>query len=234
MIDNVKPKGAWEFNAEVTQCFPNMLERSIPGYKEMRYLVSRFAERAIGVGGTIVDIGCSTGLAVEPLYLKYFNKCKYLLIDVSKPMTEECKNRYADGIECGFVKVENAKIWNIPLPENTTVVLSVLSLQFMPTAYRQEIIKRIYDSLHDGGVFILVEKVIADNNFDNEFVDEYYRMKRQNGYTEQAIRQKRESLENVLSPLKASWNEDMLKTAGFKKVDMFWRHLNFCGWAAVK
>lgn len=41
--------------------------------------------------------------------------------------------------------------------------------------------------------------------------------------------QKRKSLENVLSPLKAEWNEDMLHEAGFEKVDMFWRCLNFVG-----
>jgi DUF1680 family protein len=30
------------------------------------------------------------------------------------------------------------------------------------------------------------------------------------------------------------WNEDMLKTAGFRKVDCFWRYLNFAGWIAIK
>ena len=45
---------------------------------------------------------------------------------------------------------------------------------------------------------------------------------------------KRRSLENVLSPLKVGWNVDMLRTAGFKQVAMFWRCLNFCGWIAVK
>ena len=45
---------------------------------------------------------------------------------------------------------------------------------------------------------------------------------------------KRRSLENVLSPLKADWSVDMMRTAGFRQVDMFWRCLNFCGWIAVK
>lgn len=62
----------------------------------------------------------------------------------------------------------------------------------------------------------------------------YYEMKRENGYTEAQIMDKRRSLENVLSPLKAGWNVDMLRVAGFRKVDMFWRCLNFCGWIAVK
>lgn len=44
----------------------------------------------------------------------------------------------------------------------------------------------------------------------------------------------RRSLENVLSPLEPAWNEAMLKQAGFCKVEMFWRCLNFCGWIAVK
>ena len=65
-------------------------------------------------------------------------------------------------------------------------------------------------------------------------VDLYYEMKRENGYTDEQIMSKRRSLENVLSPLKAEWSVDMMRTAGFRQVDMFWRCLNFCGWIAVK
>ena len=54
------------------------------------------------------------------------------------------------------------------------------------------------------------------------------------GYTDEQIMSKRRSLENVLSPLKAEWSVDMMRTAGFRQVDMFWRCLNFCGWIAVK
>ena len=68
----------------------------------------------------------------------------------------------------------------------------------------------------------------------NPRVELYYDMKRRNGYSEEQIMDKRRSLENVLSPLKPEWNVDMLRTAGFDKVDMFWRCLNFCGWIAVK
>lgn len=59
-------------------------------------------------------------------------------------------------------------------------------------------------------------------------------MKRENGYTDEQIMAKRRSLENVLSPLEPEWNEDLLKEAGFRRVQMFWRCLNFCGWIAVK
>ena len=81
---------------------------------------------------------------------------------------------------------------------------------------------------------MFVEKIIADEGTDDLNVDLYYQMKRENGYTDEKIMQKRKSLENVLSPLKAGWNVDMLHEAGFEKVDMFWRCLNFCGWVAIK
>lgn len=80
---------------------------------------------------------------------------------------------------------------------------------------------------------------LASTGFTQKDIDEllgelYYDMKRRNGYSEEQIMDKRRSLENVLSPLKPEWNVDMLRTAGFDKVDMFWRCLNFCGWIAVK
>ena len=73
-----------------------------------------------------------------------------------------------------------------------------------------------------GGAFIFVEKILCDT-MDDLMVELYYQMKRENGYTDEQIVSKRRSLENVLSPLKPAWNEDMLRTAGFSKIDMFWR-----------
>jgi tRNA (cmo5U34)-methyltransferase len=42
------------------------------------------------------------------------------------------------------------------------------------------------------------------------------------------------SLEGVLVPVTARWNEELLHQEGFASVDCFWRHLNFAGWVAVK
>ena len=132
------------------------------------------------------------------------------------------------------MELVNGNFFDMDIPDNQSLVLSILSMQFMPTAYRQNMINSIYEALNPGGAFVFVEKIIADEGTDDLNVDLYYQMKRENGYTEEKIMQKRKSLENVLSPLKAEWNEDMLHEAGFEKVDMFWRCLNFCGWVAIK
>lgn len=234
MRDNVTPKGKWEFDSEVAKCFADMLERSIPDYKGMRSLVYEMGEKYVRPGTWLVDVGCSTGLATEPFYNAHGDDLNYYLCDNSLDMLAECADKFRKSMENGHVTFSNADFWNTNMPENTSLCLSILSMQFIPTTYRQSMINTVYNRLVQGGAFIFVEKIIGGERMDDTLVDLYYQMKRANGYTDEKIMEKRKSLENVLSPLKAEWNEDMLHEAGFEKVNMFWRCLNFCGWVAVK
>ena len=236
MQDNVMPTGKWEFDQEVTDCFSEMLERSIPGYTDMRELVKRIGRRYVKRKTAIVDLGCSTGEAIQPFVSAFGCQNEYKLYDVSEPMLEACRDRYKGWIKEGILSVEAFDIRN-GLPEHcfSSLVLSVLTLQFTPIEYRQKIIQSIYNSLEPGGALILVEKVLGSNYaIDNMLVDEYYRIKADNAYTQEQISAKRKSLEGVLVPITAKWNEDMLKETGFRSVDCFWRYLNFAGWVAIK
>jgi tRNA (cmo5U34)-methyltransferase len=88
--------------------------------------------------------------------------------------------------------------------------------------------------LRPGGALILVEKVLGeDAAMDAMLAELYYEFKADNGYTQEAIARKRLSLEGVLVPLSAEWNRQLLKGAGFRHVECFWRSLNFCGLLAV-
>ena len=58
--------------------------------------------------------------------------------------------------------------------------------------------------------------------------------KRRNEYSELEISQKREALENVLIPYKTSENINLLREAGFKEVEVFFRWYNFTGIIAKK
>lgn len=236
MKDNVMPNGKWEFDQEVTDCFDEMLERSIPAYNDMRDLVTRIGKRFVKRKTAIVDLGCSTGEAIKPFISAFGVQNQYKLYDVSKPMLAEAQKRYQGWSDIGVLTVDEFDIRN-GLPKNTfaSLVLSVLTLQFTPIEYRQKIIASIYDSLESGGALILVEKILGVNyEIDQLLVDEYYKIKAQNSYTQEQIAAKRKSLEGVLVPITAKWNEQMLKDAGFSSVDCFWRYLNFAGWVAVK
>lgn len=231
MIDKVMPAGKWEFDQEVTAVFGDMLSRSIPDYEVMRQLVTRLGAHFIHNGTNVIDVGCSTGLSAAP-FVSAYPEVTYHLLDVSRPMLDACSERFAGQDN---VIVKHHDVTSGLDVGNASLVLSILSIQFTPIEHRQNIVKSIYDSLNAGGAFIFVEKVLGNCvEIDNLLVQEYYKLKSENQYTQEQIKAKRKSLEGVLVPLTAQWNEDMLRNVGFKKVDCFFRVLNFAGWVAIK
>jgi len=235
MQDQVMPDGSWEFDADVTEVFDDMLARSIPQYKVMRQacfeIGSRYAKRATD----IVDLGCSRGEALAPLVDKFGVDNRYIGVEISDPMLEAARARFEGYINCGIVDIRKIDLRYEYPPVLASLALSVLTLQFTPIEYRLQILSRIYEGLIEGGALILVEKVLgASASLDEMMVALYYNMKRQNGYTEDQIQRKRMSLEGVLVPMTARWNEEMLQITGFRQIDCFWRWLNFAGWVAVK
>lgn len=233
MKDNTNPSGKWEFNEDVSKVFTDMLERSIPNYQVMRELCFRVGRNYVN-RGSIVDLGCSNGLASKD-FVDNFPNNKVLLCDVSDPMLKECKDLYEKEIKDGRVEVLKYDIkGGVPF-SGVDLILCCLTLQFTPIEYRQDILDSAYQSLSKHGALILVEKVLGNSSeIDNTLVSEYYNIKRENGYTEERINAKRKSLEGVLVPLTANFNEQLLREVGFRKVDCFWRCLNFAAWIAIK
>lgn len=258
--DNVEPKEKWEFDEAVTNCFENMLERSIPQYSLMRTSVANLVYDMIVNQDTkkgiynILDIGCSDGLMLETL-IKRFSEYdtvnstspeydeyeiarggKFVGIDVSESMLVKAKHRLLDDVISHKAKIEYCDL-RTDFPEGIfDAITSVLTIQFTPIEYRQHIIQNVYNSLSGtNGVFIMVEKVLGNTDRLNQlFVKNYYDMKSANEYSQEQIERKRLSLEGVLVPVTNDWNIDLLKQAGFREVDVFWRWMNFVGYIAIK
>jgi tRNA (cmo5U34)-methyltransferase len=210
-----------------------MLENSIPGYADMRQWVTRFAGRFIPEqGGVVIDIGASRGDALAPL-LAARPRARFYAVDVAEPMRKAMAARFA-GQPVTICKDDlrhDHSVFDVP----ADAVLSVLTLMFIPIEYRTRLVDCIHQNLKPGGAFILVEKTIQqDPLMDEIFNEQYYRFKADNGYTAEAIYRKKLSLEGVLVPLTQQWNEDTLRAAGFRHVQVFWRAANFCGLLAVK
>jgi len=225
----------WEFDEAVTTVFDDMLERSIPQYKVMRDAVFDIACRHAQHNTAIIDLGCSRGEALAPLTQKFGVYNRYIGIEVSKPMLESCRTRFAGLIKAGMVDIREMDLRKEFPPVSASVILSVLTLQFTPINYRQNIIQKAYDALLPGGCLIVVEKVLGSGSkLDSMMVDLYTTMKRTNGYSTDDIDRKAMSLEGVLVPVTAAWNEQLLQLAGFKHIDCFWRWMNFAGWVAIR
>ena len=119
--------------------------------------------------------------------------------------------------------------------DNASVVLLILTLQFVRPLYREDLISRIHEGLDPNGCLILVEKVLGENStFNRLFIKHYYEMKKRNGYSELEIAQKREALENVLIPYRLEEDRELLRRVGFEHIEVFFKWYNFCGMIACK
>lgn len=233
--DKVKPTGKWAFDENVAKCFEDMLRRSIPQIDVMRKAVTDLAVRYMKPNSDVLDLGCSRGDAISPLLSHASASTHFYGLEVSEAMRNEARHRFQ--LVDDQVKILEFDLRNSMenLHVSPSVVLSILTMQFVPIEYRQASILDVYKKLRPGGAFIMVEKVLGScAQIDSDLVSLYYAGKRENGYSQEDIDRKRLSLEGVLVPVTSQWNEDMLRSAGFKQVDCFWRFLNFSGWIALK
>jgi len=231
-VDQTEPQGRWQFDGDVTAVFDDMLARSIPQYEVMRQAVYDLGAAFVQPDSWIIDLGCSRGEALAPFVDQFSAQNQFLGIEVSEAMYLAARARFA-GDDRVVIRQDDLR-QRVPA-EPASLTLSVLTLQFTPIEYRQTILQQIYNRLLSGGAFILVEKVLGANALLNQqMVNRYYALKGANGYSPEQIERKRLSLEGVLVPVTAKWNEDLLQGVGFKQIDCFWRWMNFAGWIAVK
>ncbi len=231
--DTIQADGAWRFDEEVTTVFDDMLARSIPQYEVMRRGVTDVALSFARSGTDIVDLGASRGEAIAPLVDQLGAACRYTCVEVSPPMLSVLRSRFAAHPYVNVLDLDLRRAY--PEAISASVTLAVLTVQFTPIEYRQRILRTVYEHTRPGGALILVEKALgATADLDSLMVGRYYDLKGAHGYSAEQIERKRLSLEGVLVPVTAKWNEDLLRGAGFGEVDCFWRWMNFAAWVAVK
>lgn len=234
-IDSIVPKSKWQFDAEVSEVFDDMLERSIPQYDVMRETSFRLACKFVSKDSYIIDLGCSNGNALQPLIEKFGAQNKYIGIEISEPMLKIARDRFDGWTKNGIVSIKKMDLRHEFPPVPACVILSILTLMFIPLEYRQKVVSNCYNYLKNNGALILVEKVLGETADINEmYIEQYLQKKRDSGYTEEQIQRKRLSLEGVLVSMTSSWNIQMLNAAGFRYIDCFWRWYNFAGFIAVK
>ena len=108
-------------------------------------------------------------------------------------------------------------------------------MQFIRPLQREKLVKKIYNSLRNEGIFIFSEKVISSNKIlDKQYIDEYYEFKKTQGYSEFEIAQKREALENVLVPYTEEENKKMILDVGFDHCETLFKWVNFATFIAIK
>ncbi|MCP5463831.1 MAG: carboxy-S-adenosyl-L-methionine synthase CmoA [Deltaproteobacteria bacterium] len=235
--DNPFGKEDFVFDARVSQVFDDMVNRSVPGYQTIQLLVADLALRFANKQN-IVDLGCSTGNTLLAILARQnTNPAKLIGIDSSKEMLSQCEKKLHPHLSQNEIKLQQDDITdaNFKLPVNTSVVILNLVLQFVRPVNRLAVLQNIHADLAKQGCVILVEKTQQKDNLLNDlFIDYYHSYKKEMGYTDLEISQKREALENRLIPFFSEENTKLLQQAGFTKVTSFFQWMNFQGYLAIK
>jgi tRNA (cmo5U34)-methyltransferase len=212
-----------------------MVNRSVPFYGEMQRMIAELAADHAREGTNVYDLGCSTGNTLIGMNTTVPEHISFIGVDDSQEMLDKCRLKLQQN---GFTRsfdLVNADLNQGVAVDNASVAVSCLTLQFVRPIYREKLVRSVYNGLIPGGVFILVEKILAEeNSFNRDFIRYYYDMKRRNHYSDMEIAQKREALENVLIPYKLSENILLLRECGFSHTELFFKWYNFAALIAVK
>jgi len=232
-----RPIADFDFGAETAAVFDDMLARSVPFYPEMQRMVAQTAADFAAPGTAIYDLGCSTcttALSIAELLPETLD-LRFVGIDSSPEMLEISRRKLREqGFPFPFELRQGDLDQDLTL-SNASVVLLVLTLQFVRPLHRDRLLERIRQGLTDDGCLILVEKVLGESSTLNRlFIKHYYELKRHQGYSDLEIAQKREALENILVPYRLEENCELLRRHGFAQIDVFFKWYNFAAVVAMK
>jgi tRNA (cmo5U34)-methyltransferase len=227
----------FNFGRDTAVVFDDMLDRSVPYYAEIQRMVAELAADFAAPGTAVYDLGCSTCTSFLQIArtLPAGSDVRFVGIDSSPEMLEIARNKLAAEDFAYEYELRCADLDRDVEIRNASVVLLVLTLQFVRPLQRERLIRRIAQGMAENGCLILVEKVLGESStFNRLFIKHYYEMKKRNGYSDLEIAQKREALENVLIPYRLEENRELLRGQGFQHVDVFFKWYNFCGLLAMK
>ncbi|MBL4782791.1 MAG: carboxy-S-adenosyl-L-methionine synthase CmoA [Porticoccaceae bacterium] len=223
------------FDADVVAVFPDMIQRSVPGYETIIAMTGTLAGRYAQPQSKCYDLGCSLGASTLAMAQHIqVPDCSIVAIDNAPAMIEHCTTILAHEQSDTAVDLICADLLDTPLNNASMVVLN-FTLQFLPPEARSALMQRIYDALLPGGILILSEKIaFADAHLNQLMIELHHSFKRANGYSELEVAQKRSALENVLIPETLDQHRQRLNSVGFNSIDIWFQCFNFASLLAIK
>ena len=225
----------FQFDEQVADVFPDMIQRSVPGYQTILHTIGELAKTYITPGSRAYDLGCSLGAASLAMARNTENvNCDIIGIDNSEAMIERCKRKVNSFNLPNPISLRCESILDSSISQASMIVMN-FTLQFLSPGDRLAMLKKIYDGLNPGGILLLSEKIKHPSDQGNQLLIElHHQFKRNNGYSELEVSQKRAALENVMHTDTFATHESRLQEVGFSDVVMWFKCYNFASIVAVK
>lgn len=212
-----------KFSFDTVKDFDNHINNSIKGYDLLDYLILNLCSFFTKEETIVIDLGCTTGRLLDKINKKYNSECiGFDIID----------NQFIKETNCKLYKEDiTSSDFNLP---KANIILSVFTLQFININKRNEILKKVYNSLTINGAFIFCEKEICNDGVIQEcFTFSNYDNKKAS-FSADEILSKEVDLRKLMNNLNSSQNIELLKESGFTIIEPFFQSLNFKGYICRK
>lgn len=223
------------FDDRVASVFPDMINRSVPGYATIINMIGTLAAQRIKDGSCCYDLGCSLGAASMAIHSAInADDVRLIGVDNSPAMLARAKVNLAQCTQAPAIELICADIQDVVIQQASMVVLN-FTLQFIPAEERSAILKKIYAGMLADGLLVLSEKIVVPNDTVQQlFTQMHHGFKKAQGYSDLEISQKRSALEDVLIPESLTAHIDRLKAVGFSTVEVWFQCFNFVSLLAIK
>jgi tRNA (cmo5U34)-methyltransferase len=225
----------WTFSGGVADVFLDHVRQSVPTYDLNHDLACDISALFCRPQGRGYDLGTSTGQLLTRLAEanSHLPDIEWIGYDCEPEMIAAAEKR------CRSRNLSNATVMLADIADVTyqqcDFVSAYLVLQFLPIHRREEVVRRVFRALRDGGAFFLFEKIHERDTRIADLIEVlYHDFKLDRGLSSHEIVNKARSLATVLEPCAPSENLLMLKRSGFRSVAAITRYLCFEGYLAIK
>jgi tRNA (cmo5U34)-methyltransferase len=223
------------FDQSVAEVFQDMAQRSIPGYQAIIHHTGELAARFVQKDTNCYDLGCSLGASTLSVRQRIEGRDVALYaVDNSRAMLKKCAANLASEPSTTRIELVHEDICEVEI-NNASLVIMNFTLQFIPLEQRTALLSKIYAGLNPGGCLIASEKLHFEPAPLNHLLNElHHQFKRDQGYSDLEISQKRDAIENVLVPETLETHISRLQSCGFKTVSPWYQCFNFGSLVAIK
>lgn len=208
----------WTFkNKNVSDNFGNHVRESLPWYDMVTGFVAHFARHYIPHGGTVYDIGASTGNIGKAIFdTLHSRKARFYAIEESREMALNYEGPQQ-------LVIANALNYRF---EPYDFAVCFLVIMFLPISKRSEFIETLKNNLNPGGALIIVDKTEAPQGYLGTTFSRLTMIQKVNsGIQSNDIIKKELSLAGYQRPI----SKDLVE--GFTK---FFQAGEFSAWVMVK
>ncbi len=183
-----------------------------------------------GDGFSFLDLGAGTGL-VSRLILEKFPKTEAHLLDISEKMLEKARERFSGRDNVHFYVNDYDQG---DLPGRHRLVASAMSIHHLPDDGKRRLVQRIFDILDPGGCFVHAELALGSTAATEAIYQNRWIRHLETtdiGNTELSVIYERMACDRPATlDRQLAW----LREAGFRDVDCFFKHYNFCVYSGRK